>query len=74
MFVPLDCPAWLAAYPNHKKACFYVDLKELEGDPLLVWHEWQIAFAAMERWRWPAQGGHGITYSDSLNDGIAHDG
>jgi hypothetical protein len=66
MLVPLDRHARLAAHPNHKEACFYVNLDELKRDALLIWHEWQVAFTAMKRgWR-PA--GDGIVHSDRMSD------
>jgi hypothetical protein len=66
MLVPLDRHARLAAHPNHKKACFYIDLDELKGDTLLIRHKWEITLGTMKRrWR-PA--GDGIVQSDSLCD------
>jgi hypothetical protein len=71
MLVPLDGPARFAAHPNHEKACFYVDLDELKGDTLLIWHERQVAFTAMKRgWR-PAS--HWNLDDDGLNDLVAGD-
>src|SRR5437763_1108854 len=52
VLVPLDGPARLAANPNHKEACFDVNLDELKGDALLIWDERQIAFTPVKgRWR-----------------------
>ncbi len=57
MLVPLDRSAGLAAHSNHKKACFDVNLKKLEGHALLIWYERQVAFTAMKRrWRSAADG------------------
>src|SRR6185437_4644991 len=66
MLVPLDGPAGFAANPNHEEACFQVNLDELKGDPLLIWHERQVAFTAMKRKRRPAS--HGNFYRDGLSD------
>src|SRR5207253_9676482 len=54
VLVPLDGHAGLTPDPDHEEACLYVDLDELEGDTLLIRHEWQVAFSAVKRKRRPA--------------------
>jgi hypothetical protein len=74
MLVPLNGSPWLAPHPNDKEACFDVDLDKLEGDALLIRHEWQVAFTAMKRERRPASDHDRIAYDNSLNGIIAGDG
>jgi hypothetical protein len=67
MLVPLDGPTRLAANPNHEEACVQVDLEELEGDTLLVGHEWQVAFTAMKGRRRTGRRYGRIRDDDGLN-------
>jgi hypothetical protein len=51
MLVSLDRSSRLSAKPDDKIAAFDIHLIELEGDPFLIRHEWEIALTAMERQR-----------------------
>jgi len=73
VLVPLDGHARLAPHPNHKEACLYVDLDELERDALLIGHERQVALSAVKRKRRPAGDHEGLVYVQGLGDISAGD-